>query len=333
MVIKNKNILCISTTAFFNDRGCHIRIERICDFLKHQNNSINLITYSYGKNRKNIPINRINKIFNEEYDYIGFHYKKIILDFFIFMKVLNVLKKKKYDYILAFTHEAGVIALIVKAFTKKKYILDYQGSLYSELVKHKRIFIIFKIILQFIENLINKKSDLIIFNTKNNYDKFNYNKIIIDDNYLPAKIKPIHSFREYNEEKIIVWIGILTEIQGYKKLFQLIERMNNSNIKFVVIGYPVKEKYKQELKNFNVIFTGKINWEYIPSILQDADICISTKEDSSEGNSKLYLYNKYCKNTIALDSLSVREILKDENSIVHSIDEMKEKILMILEKK
>jgi len=51
-----------------------------------------------------------------------------------------MLREKDYDYILSFTHEAGILALILKFLYGKEYILDYQGSLYSEMSTSNFIF-------------------------------------------------------------------------------------------------------------------------------------------------------------------------------------------------
>ncbi len=330
MIIKNKKILCISTTAFYNDRGCHVRIENVINTLK-KNNQISLITYNSGKNRENINTIRIKKIFKKEKDYIGFHYKKLILDFFIFLKSIEILKKEKFNYVLCFTHEAGIIGLILSIWYGKIFILDYQGSLYSEIIKYKKSFFIFALFIKLIERAIEYKSDFIIYNTKFNYNKSDKKKkYFINDNYVPIKEREILSFRENKNEKLIVWIGVFTNVQGYRILFDLIKKLNNINYKFVIIGYPIKEEYKEELKDFNVVFTGKIDWEYLPDILRDADLCISTKQDSSEGSSKLFLYKKYCKNIISMESKSTREILNNNGIIVKNINEMIEKIKEIL---
>lgn len=339
METKNKRLLALATTAYFNDRGCHLRIEKVMtEFMKES--SVELIAYNQGRNRKGLKIFRIIKAFSNEYDYIGFDFRKIVLDFLIFSRAYGLIEDNNYDATLCFTYEAGFIGLLLRLFTGREYILDYQGSMYGELVRQHRVFRIFplNIFIIYIEKMVEHYASLIVYNTKSAFNSSKKkNKILIDDHYMPELSKPhiIKTFREGNE-KIIVWMGIMTNVQGYDIMFDVAERIleKRKNVKFIVIGYPVKKEFTERFKKYSerFIFTGRVQIEYIPSILSEADICISTKRESTEGSSKLYFYRKYGQNIIALRNRTAEEIL-DESEIADNQDELEKKILKIVDTK
>ncbi|MGE3063361.1 MAG: hypothetical protein AB7T10_06970 [bacterium] len=128
--MENKVILAICTTGYFNDRGCHIRILQVTRRFSKQNSLI-IKCYSSGRDIKEQRIERIKKIFPNERDYIGFDLRKIILDLIMFIDSFKLLKIIKANKQLCFTHEAGIIGLLLKKTTGTGYWLDYHGSLHK----------------------------------------------------------------------------------------------------------------------------------------------------------------------------------------------------------
>ncbi len=112
---KNSNILCISSTAFFNDRGCHIRIERVMNYLA-ENNVLTLACYPYGRERDGIRTVRPVSSFMSK-DIIGFSFEKLIYDLFMLIFIYRHMRRHDYDLVLAFTYEAGILAMILRAVT------------------------------------------------------------------------------------------------------------------------------------------------------------------------------------------------------------------------
>lgn len=327
MTIMN-NTIGLSTTAFFNDRGCHVRIEQIMKRLgvKH------LIAYSAGRDRDSIETERIHSPEFLNKDHVGFKYSKIILDSLVLNKLLHLIREKKPDAILAFTHEAGIVAVIASALTHTPFILDYQGSLSGEMQSYNALTRIgpVRLIIQKIERFIERKAYAIIYNTQFSYNKSCWKqKYLMKDNYIPDSEKQIASFRE-GDESIILWMGLLTKRQGIDDLlFILKELMNKKHlIKFVIVGHS-EQLVNLRSRYSNAIFTGRVDFEFIPSIIRDADICISTKEDSEEGSHKLHMFKKYGKRIIALRSKAAEEMLNNEE-IVDDSSEMIKRIMEII---
>lgn len=321
------NAIALSTTGFFNDRGCHIRIEHIMRRL----NITRLMAYNAGRERSGINIMRINTPRFMNRDYIGFHFMKILLDICILRMLIAYIKKERPGHILAFTHEAGILAMIARAMTHTPFILDYQGSLSGEMKSYASFARLkpFRCFITIIEHMVEDKAIAVLYNTAFSYNASpRENKFLIRDHYNPPESRSIATFREGNE-KIILWLGPLTKRQGLSSLIYLLDNTieHAHRLKFVIVGHsgktdPIKRQYPHAL------FTGKINFEYIPSVISDADICISTKEESREGSHKLYMYKQYCSDIVALRSKAACEMLS-ESEIADSIEDM---LNMIMEK-
>ncbi|MDY6787256.1 MAG: hypothetical protein SVK54_03950 [candidate division WOR-3 bacterium] len=317
------SILCIATTAFFNDRGCHIRIMNIAGRLRDKK----ILCYAGGRDMDGIASMRIAPLFGS-IDIIGFSWRKLILDFMLLIRGLRAMRDERFGKMLAFTHEAGFIAMILSAVTKKEYILDYQGSMSHEMklagVLPGRPPFIYAV--RFLEHMIESKAELIIYNTYFAYNNsLKENKMIIDDRrFNPPAVKSIKSFREASET-IVLWMGVFSDVQGIDALAEIIEQTGASDVKFIVVGFPVTDNITEQLNGENVILTGRVPWQYIPGIIKDADICISTKNRSSEGSGKLHLFKQYCSNVIALRNRASEEILMPDE-IADSTEEIVSRI-------
>lgn len=330
-MIKNKKILSICTTAFFNDRGCHVRILKVLRYLIENGNDVQVVAYSFGRNPDNFKIERIKK-FLKEFDPIGFDPFKFIFDIQILLLSIRLLKKENYDYILAFTHEAGIIAFFLRLILKKPYILDYQGSLSGELSSSSFIFKIPLIspIIKIIERLVERKSSYIIYNTYFNYKNSSVvKKYFFDDlfDFFDAKIE---TSNDSSGMVRVVWVGVNTKIQNLSGFLDIVERIvkTRRDMIFEIITFPVYKRNVERFLNFSdrIFFHQKVPFEKLPYFLAKADICVSTKLDSSEGSGKLHMFKKYCKKIISLDSKISRELL-EKKDIAKDMKEIEKRIM------
>lgn len=306
----------MSSTAFFNDRGCHIRIERVMSYLANAH-ALTLACYPYGREREGIRTIRPDTGFMKK-DIIGFSFEKIVYDLLLLAFIYRHVQRSKYDLLLAFTYEAGILAMILRALTGIPYILDYQGSLYEELTVQKPWMALRPLgaFIKYVERMVNRKAGCIIFNTQ-----FSYNnsqtacRMLIDDEMYPQRQMQVASFR-MKEEKIVLWMGILNKAQGFDAMERVMTEIleSDADVRFVIIGFPTTESVMNKFGIYNdrVIFTGRVPYESIPSLLRDADVCISTKSQSTEGSSKLHLYKRFCRHTLALKSNAASELLNEE---------------------
>lgn len=117
--------------------------------------------------------------------------------------------------------------------------------------------------------------------------------------------------------KVVVFIGVLTEYQGIDLLLKAIPLVVQevANVKFLIIGYPNEELYREKARRLGVErwihFAGKIPYEEVPRYLSLADVAISPKISTTEANLKLFAYMAMGLPTVVFDSPVNREILGD----------------------
>ncbi|HAV91672.1 TPA: hypothetical protein DCW38_00600 [candidate division WOR-3 bacterium] len=331
MLTKDSNILALCTTGYFNDRGCHVRILQVTEALAKRN-SITVCAYSTGRNINSQRIIRIKKIFKDETDYIGFNIRKIILDISLLILTYKIVENERIDRILCFTHEAGILGFLLKRTAGIEYDLDYQGSLSKELMKYNYIFRlpIVKELSLLIERAIEHSAERVIYNTKFSFEESKKKRKELFEDGLSVFDSNI-SKAEQGEGGLfnVLWIGVMTEVQGFAEFLNMAERLLNNNIllKITVIGFPLPDDVRKRFEKFGerMHFAGKIDMKMIPHYVSEADLCISTKVESTEGNSKLHIYKEYGRDILAIRTKASEEILRGEN-LVDSYKEMERTI-------
>ena len=117
--------------------------------------------------------------------------------------------------------------------------------------------------------------------------------------------------------KVVIFVGVLTTYQGIDILLEAIPLVVREfpKVKFLIIGYPNEEAYRQKARSLGVgewtHFTGKIAYEEVPRYLSHADVAISPKISTTEGNLKLLTYMAMGLPTVVFDNPVNREILGD----------------------
>jgi len=332
MSMTNKNILALCTTGYFNDRGCHIRILHVIRTLSKTNNIV-INAYSTGRTIENQRIKRTRRLFANETDYIGFNLRKIILDIYLIFLAVKTFKEENIDKVLCFTHEAGILGLLMKMIFGVEYLLDYQGSLSKEIVNYNSAFRnkFVKSFIEFIEKVTERFSERVIYNTTYSYNESTIkNKMLLEDSSEVFTGISVNKKEKKKNGYNILWVGVATKIQGFEEFMKMSENILNStkNVKIYIVSFPITEKIRKKFENHKerMIFVGKVNFEKLPQIVSDSDLCISTKKESSEGNSKLHLYKEYGKDILALRTRASREILP-EKSLVNSYEDMEKEII------
>ena len=115
--------------------------------------------------------------------------------------------------------------------------------------------------------------------------------------------------------KVVVFVGVLTEYQGIDLLLEAIPQVVGKvqPVKFLIIGYPNEQRYRQKARELGVEawthFTGKISYEEVPRYLALADVAVSPKISLTEANLKLFSYMAMGLPTVVFDTPINREIL------------------------
>lgn len=329
--VNPKRILMIAPTPFFADRGCHVRILGEARALLALGNQLVLCTYPLGRNIEGIPTARTLAVPWYKKLSPGPSVHKFYIDLLLLWKVLVTCYRFRPDVIHAHLHEGIAIGKIASRLYRVPLIADLQGSLTGELLDHKfipRVPWLIKL-LQRTEKAINQMPHHLIASStqtaRNCVETFGFSpqqvSAVMDGVDLEIFTPQKHdaalraSLGIAPDDRIVVFIGVLTEYQGIDLLLEAIPLIVKElpRVKFLIIGYPNEELYRSKAQALGIEhwlrFTGKIAYSEAPRYLSLAQVAVSPKISTTEANLKLFTYMAMGLPTVVFDNPVNREIL------------------------
>jgi len=219
----------------------------------------------------------------------------MILNFFLFTFRLCL---KDKDYVLHghWAFPSGYISYLISKILKRKFIVTVHGSEIPLLEK-------FSFLKKIVINSLNKSSGVI---TSNNYLK---NKLIsmgVNEEKI-LLIKPIPNFVEHQSDKqklkkfsenfttsnnkIILFVGRLTEVKGTEYLIKSLPEVKMKNIHLIIVGDGI---LSEELKNLSkklhledkVTFFGAANRTELGLLYDISDVFVLPSIVDSRGGTE-----------------------------------------------
>ena len=206
-------------------------------------------------------IKQLKKVLKKEnYDKIIFEHNNILL---LTLKNKTIFKKYKEKYLIHIHNQVRTIKPIYKYFSQCKYIVTISNYMKTYLVSDPRLNIKAENV-YVLYNCI----DIEMFNSKVSADY--------------TLIKDI----DLNKKKIL-FAGRINKEKGIEETLEIYSNLDHNMYQLIIVGdffYSEKgknkyctnliSKYKNLIDNKNIIFTGYIEYEKMPSIYKCADICI-----------------------------------------------------------
>ncbi len=323
-------VLVIAPTPFFADRGCHVRILGEIKALQNQGDDVLLCTYHLGRDIENIETIRTLRIPWYQKLSAGPSIHKFYIDFLLLWKVLQACKSFQPSILHAHLHEGIVIGKLASWWHKIPMVADLQGSLTEEILDHGFIprWEWLSSIVQWIEKKVNETPlHLIASATRTTQlvtEKFGVTNIsTIGDGVdlevfypRPEDLELKSSLGIDQEDKVVVFIGVLTAYQGIDLLLDAATLVLKDfpMVKFLIIGFPEKAYREKSVSmglEAHVLFTGKIDYADAPRYLSLGHVAVSPKISSSEANLKLFTYMAMGLPSVVFDNSVNREILGD----------------------
>lgn len=301
----------IAPEPFFEPRGTpfseYFRIKALGE-LGHE---IDLVTYPIGEDKdiKGLRIYRCLKPFFIKSVKTGPSFNKVILDFFLFFKVIGRLLKCKYQII--HTHEeANIMGVFFNKITKIPHLYDMHSSLVQQMsnfqfTKSRMVVGFFKFIEK--KTLKNAKSVIVICKALYDYArKFTQDdKLTIIENFIDETPPSLdvsrlnHLKQELNigNKNMIVYSGTLEPYQGISLLIDSLNYLDKTFF-LVLIGGKEEQirKFKKEVSgkklDSRVQLIGQKSSSDIPYYLKLADILVSPRTLGTNIPLKIYSYLK-----------------------------------------
>lgn len=324
-------IAFIAPVPFFEDRGTPVRIYEIVKALQRKGHKVTVFTYHLGRDAAGIDIKRIPNIPWYAH-YSGASYNKILADVLLFLKVAKSVFRSDFDVMHASIHEGAAIGELVKIFKRIPLVFDAEGSLTGEMLAQgfvKKSGTAYRFWHK-VESLIVRKAGAITTSASNTanllIEQFGIDKkkiFLVKNGVDTAVFRPDYATAELRTklgipkgDKVVVYLGLLTEHQGIEHLLNAIPLVLKEvpNVHFLIMGYPNVEKYKDIAGKLGiakkVTFTGKMNYDMAPKYLALGDLAVSAKIPASgEGNAKIYDYMAAGLPVVVFDTHVNREIL------------------------
>lgn len=302
-------ILMIAPEPFFEPRGTpfseYFRIKAL-SVLGH---TVDLVTYPFGVD-KPIPGLKIFRCWGPHWIKAvrtGPSAAKLVLDFFLFLKVVRRLFQERYD--LIHTHEEGnIMGVICQKMTKIPHLYDMHSSLVQQMdnfqfTRSQTVIRFFR----FIEKLSLRNAASVIVICRSLYDHAAgitpAAKLTLIENFMDDRLavcdreKLLRIKTEINPEgkKIVMYTGTLEPYQGIPLLLDTLDFLDDG-FRLVLIGG--KDGQVEELRlrlqakgqENRVRLLGQKRSQEIPCYLQAADVLVSPRTLGTNIPLKIYSY-------------------------------------------
>jgi glycosyltransferase involved in cell wall biosynthesis len=293
-------ILYITLENISLHKGSVVHIYEIVTGLRRLGNRVGLVAISWSKfgevdyfyNLQKIPIFllRLFKLKKQPY---------FISSIFLFLYLIKILPE--YDVIYAREFHTVIIALLPRLIFGRKLVFEVNGIANEErrlksdsLFNHIFVFFIKraeKLATRYSEKVISVAPKIRLYLTEN----FNCpsEKIKVISNGVNTEIfRPIHDsplLAQWKDrlgikpkDTVIAYVGNLAPWQGIDDLIEIAFRLlsKNKDLKFLFVGEgPLKPLLIREVLNSgyegDIVFTGMLDHEDIPFIINLADICVA----------------------------------------------------------
>ncbi|MFV9504499.1 MAG: glycosyltransferase family 4 protein [Oscillochloridaceae bacterium umkhey_bin13] len=333
-------ILMLASTSFFSDYGNHVRIWEEARALQRRGHRLVLATYHNGDDMPGLEIRRSWDVPWIKRAVVGSSRHKLYLDVGLGWRALRVALAVRPTLIHAHTHEAAAIGMPVRELLGVPLILDYQGSMTSEMLDHGFLRPTNPLYLPLtrLERWLNRRADAVMTSTHNAANLLRRDGSVPSDHIhaVPDGVDT-ERFRPYDgsaawaaqraelraqlgipvDRDLVVYIGLLAPYQGTNVLIDaarlLVARRPHTH--FLIMGHPDPHSYRRYAESLgvgrHVTLPGRIIYRDLHSYLALGAVAAAPKMSLTEGNGKIANYMAMGLPTVAFETPVAREILAD----------------------
>lgn len=330
--------LMIAPQPFFQPRGTPFSVLHRLIALSKLGYEIDLLTYHLGEDVKieGVSIKRIPRVPFINKIAIGPSKSKFIIDLFVIVKAIKMLRDSNYDLIHSH-EEAGIFATYLAKKYGTLHLYDMHSSLPQQLSNFKftksywlihwfekleaytienadAVITICPELFNYVKRIFPNKYNILIENVADNDLVFGEQKDVINT------LDNIKS----NGEWVVLYTGTFEPYQGIDLLIEaskkVIQRIKN--VKFVLVGGKPEqiETYKNKVRDLNLdgnfVFTGSVLPNQVSQNVKASDVLVSPRTDGNNTPLKIYSYLRSGKPIVATNHLTHTQVLNPEISIL-----------------
>ncbi len=333
-------ILMLASTSFFSDYGNHVRIWEEARALQRRGHRLLLATYHNGDDMPGLTIRRSWDVPWIKRAVVGSSRHKLYLDVGLAWRALRVALSERPTIIHAHTHEAAFIGMPLQQLLGVPLILDYQGSMTSEMLDHGFISKTHPLYLPLtrLERTINRRADAVMTSTHNAAALLRRDGSLpgerihaVPDGVDTERFLPYDGSPAWVEQnaalraqlgirtgrRIVVYIGLLAPYQGTNVLIDAARLLvaRRPELHFLIMGHPDPHSYRRYAESLgvgdHVTLPGRIIYRDLHSYLALGEVAVAPKMSLTEGNGKIANYMAMGLPTVAFETPVAREILGD----------------------
>nr|NQU90843.1 glycosyltransferase family 4 protein [Bacteroidota bacterium] len=335
----NKNILLISPQPFFQWRGSPIRVNYNARALAELGFSVDLLTLPFGEKLKPEGVNviRVANPFRIRQIPIGPSFYKIVFDFLILVKGLQLIRRNKYSVIHG-VEEAGIIAVFLSQLAGSKTIFEKHSDPFSY---KKGVFLNMLLrVYSNIERYVVQRVHAVICTgpgLEEQVLKMGKKTPVFNIFDIPSSLKePLageviqsrNELQKKEDDVLVTFVGSFAHYQGIDLLMGTIYAVVKKcpGVRFIIIGGKDAEidKWKTILRKQGVLeavsFTGMVAPDIVPRMLSASDILLSPRKSGVNTPLKLLDYLKAGRSIVATNIESNRLILTDDIAVLTEPD-------------
>jgi glycosyltransferase involved in cell wall biosynthesis len=323
------NILLVAPQPFYEERGTPIAVRLLAETLCGMGHQVDLLVYHAGQDLviPRLTLLRAGRPPGVHEVPIGISIAKLVCDVWLVLRLIGLLRRKRYDVLHA-VEEAIFPAALLRPFGHYLLVYDMDSSLSDQLTDKWRWLRPARGMLELIERLTVRRSSAVLAVCEDLAVKVRAwidpeRVVVLPDVPMgdTTTATPVETLRDGTAAGAVIglYVGNLERYQGIELLLEsLVLLPAHSPLHMIVIGGVAGHvrEYRQRASELGIAarisFLGTRPLQQLGAYLQQADILVSPRTLGQNTPMKVYSYMQSGKAILATDIRSHMQALDTE---------------------